>query len=44
MNDQIQNDDLEKCHFCANLGLYWGMNENKIVSLCKKHVVLEASS
>ena len=42
--EQNQSEVSEVCHFCVNPGLYWGMNDDRIVSLCKKHIVLEASS
>lgn len=36
--------DKEECRFCQVTGEYFDFDENGIFSLCKKHVVSEASS
>lgn len=44
MNKEDNNENDCKCYYCSNEGLYFEFADYKRVSVCKRHLNMEASS
>jgi hypothetical protein len=44
MSESIEIKINEACNFCNSNGEYWEFEDSKIISVCRKHIKMEASS
>lgn len=42
--DDMESKKYELCHLCQHPGEYWDWQNGVLVSVCKRHIAVEASS